>query len=131
MRSQLYVDRFEISPTKMQLSMTLLISQIMLLLYSRGTIAQVLSDSQVGACMFNIRDPTPENQPAASTICESIDRFIDDQPGGRFFEALKNVESQGDFCRISEDRNKIGLYQISEEYYNEAVCFNEELALDG
>ena len=96
----------------------MLISQIVLLVSIQGTVAQE------GACDFNNRDPR-------GVFCESIDGFIDAPPEGRFFEALKNVESQGDFCRISKDRDKIGLYQISEEYYNEAVCFNEELAMNG
>ena len=102
----------------MQLSMTMLTSQIVLLVCIQGTIAQE------GACDFNNRDPR-------GVFCKSIDAFIDDRPEGRFFEALKNVESQRDFCKISKDRNKIGLYQISEEYYNEAVCFNKELAMNG
>ena len=111
----------------MQLSMTMLMSQIvllLLLLYIRETITQTPSDSPEKTCMFDIDD-------SEGVFCESIDRFIDAQPEGRFFEALKKVESQGDFCRISEDSGKIGLYQISEEYYNQAVCFNEELAQNG
>ena len=99
--------------------MTMLISQIVFLLYIQGAIAQQRT------CDFTM------NNPQGVLYCEYIDEFIDDRPGGRFFEALKNVESQGDFCGMSEDRDKIGLYHISEEYYNEAVCFNEDLEMNG
>ena len=94
------------------------ISQIVLLLYIQGTIAQER------ACEFTIND-------SRGVFCDSINGFIDAGPEDRFFGALKNIESQGDFCGMSEDEDKIGLYHISEEYYNQAVCFNEHLKMDG
>ena len=41
------------------------------------------------------------------------------------------MESEGDICKISDDNNKLGPYQISEEYYNDAVADNEELKTGG
>lgn len=48
---------------------------------------------------------------------------------GDFFNALRKVESEGDICKLSAD--KLGPYQISEEYYNEAVEDNAELKTRG
>ena len=51
-----------------------------------------------------------------------------------FFDALRQVESGGDLCKIGADGNgstELGPYQISEEYYNEAVEFNPRLKTGG
>ena len=42
-----------------------------------------------------------------------------------FFDALRKLESNGNLCKI--EGNKAGPYQISEEYYNEAVEYNPQL----
>ena len=53
----------------------------------------------------------------------------------RFFDALRKVESDGDLCKISADGNEssteLGPYQISEDYYDEAVDFNPTLKSEG
>ena len=43
----------------------------------------------------------------------------------RLFKAMRLVESNGNQCKI--DGNKIGPYQISEQYYNEALENNPML----
>ena len=50
-----------------------------------------------------------------------------------FFDALHKVESGGDLCKIGADGNltELGPYQISEEYYNEAVEFDPGLRTGG
>ena len=98
--------------------MNMLILQLILLLYIRKAVSQGLTDNQRQACSFNIRDED-------GVECAAIDPLLDD----RFFDALRTVESQGNLCSKEED--KIGPYHISEEYYNEAVCFDEELRLNG
>ena len=47
----------------------------------------------------------------------------------RFFKALRQIESEGDQCKINEAR--IGPYQLSEQYYAEAVSHDERLRLGG
>ena len=46
-----------------------------------------------------------------------------------FFAALRKAESEGDICKMSAD--KLGPYQISEEYYNDAVEANQALRTGG
>jgi len=46
-----------------------------------------------------------------------------------FFSALRQVESEGDICKMSTE--KLGPYQISEKYYDEAVEVNDQLKLGG
>ena len=48
-----------------------------------------------------------------------------------FFGALRKVESEGNICKMGTDSDKLGPYQISEEYYNDAVESNEELKTGG
>ena len=98
--------------------MNMLILQLILLLYIRKAVSQVPSDNPRQACSFDIND---EN----GVECAAVDALLDD----RFFDALRTVESQGNLC--SKDEDKIGPYHISEEYYNEALCFDEELRLNG
>ena len=47
----------------------------------------------------------------------------------RLFEAIRRIESEGDQCKINKTR--IGPYQLSEQYYNEAVAHDERLKLGG
>lgn len=47
----------------------------------------------------------------------------------RLFEALRQIESEGDQCKINDDR--IGPYQLSERYYDEAVAHDERLKVGG
>lgn len=47
----------------------------------------------------------------------------------RFFDALRKAESDGDICKISAD--KLGPYQISEEYYEDAVGADQTLKTGG
>ena len=47
----------------------------------------------------------------------------------KFFDALRKVESDGDVCKMSA--TKLGPYQISEAYYDEAVEDNQELKTGG
>ena len=54
------------------------------------------------------------------------DNLLDD-----FFDAIREVESNGDLCKVSADGVKLGSYQISEEYYKEAVEFDERLKTGG
>ena len=46
-----------------------------------------------------------------------------------FFNALRKEESDGDMCKI--DADKLGPYQISEEYYEDAVRANQTLKTGG
>ena len=61
--------------------------------------------------------------------CSTINVVIND----RFFEVLRHLESRGDLCNVSKVNGifKIGPYQISENYYNDATCFNESLKMNG
>ena len=52
-----------------------------------------------------------------------------EQRADRFFQVLRNLESGGNICEVIED--KIGPYQLSEEYYDVAVTFNERLSAGG
>lgn len=97
--------------------MNVLMLQLFLLLYIREAVSQVPSNDQGQACSFKIND--------ADVDCTTIDLLLDD----RLYQAIRHVESQGDLCSMNAD--KIGPYHISEEYYNEAVCFDEELKLGG
>ena len=92
--------------------------QLVLLFYIRKTVA-VPPDV---TCQFTITD----------VDCSSINMVLDDK-NGKFFEAVRNVESEGDICKINRDTSatKIGPYQISEDYYNDAACFNEDLERNG
>ena len=74
-------------------------------------------------CEFTVDDDE------VAVDCSTIDVLLDD----RFFEVLKHFESRGDLCNVSKvnDTYKIGPYQISENYYNEATCFNESLKMNG
>ena len=56
-------------------------------------------------------------------------RLTDLSQIGKFFDALRKEESDGDLCNIGE--NGIGPYQISERYYNEAVEYNSQLRNGG
>lgn len=47
----------------------------------------------------------------------------------KVYDALRRVESDGDLCKI--DGDKIGPYQISKQYYDEAVNFNVKLLNEG
>ena len=114
-------DRIQ-AKVKMQLWMNVLILQLVLLLYIRETFSQTASS----ACDFNIDDPEGVD---CSTIDMLLDGGQDRGQEGKLFEAIKYTESEGDLCKING--TKIGPYQISEKYYNEAVCFNDELALNG
>lgn len=80
---------------------------------------QTLAVSSDRPCSLTIRN--------VSDSCSSINVFLND----KFFKAVRKAESEGKLCRISEDNYRIGPYQISEKYYNDAVCFNEELKLNG
>ena len=57
--------------------------------------------------------------------CTKIFQQLDDD----FFDALRKKESDGDICKMSDD--KLGPYQISEEYYNDALTVNTELKTGG
>ena len=48
-----------------------------------------------------------------------------------FFDPLRKVESDGDLCKVGADGNELGPYQISEEYYDEAVEFDPTLGTGG
>ena len=48
---------------------------------------------------------------------------------GKFFDSLRREESDGDLCNIGE--NGIGPYQISEQYYKQAVGYNRQLRNGG
>ena len=66
-------------------------------------------------------------QPEDSDCAYVLQRLGDEQNANRFFEVLRDFESEGDICKISG--NKIGPYQISREYYDVAVGFNEDLLM--
>ena len=59
-------------------------------------------------------------------VCMRIFMQLDD----KFFDALREVESEGDICKMSTD-HKLGPYQISEDYYRESVEANPTLRLGG
>ena len=92
--------------------------QLVLLFYIRKTVAIPPDVS----CEFIISD----------VDCSSINMVLDDEDG-KFFEAVRKVESEGNLCKINQTtgETKIGPYQISEDYYNDAACFNEDLATNG
>ena len=75
----------------------------------------------IALLLFTVQDVYTQQDGCRSAILEKLD---DD-----FFGALRKVESDGDICKISDD--KLGPYQISEEYYNDAVADNEELKTGG
>ena len=94
--------------------------QLVLLFYIRNTVAIPPDVS----CQFTIRDPGVD--------CSSINVVLDDK-NGKFFEAVRIAESEGDVCKINRTTSgtKIGPYQITEDYYNDAACFNEDLETNG
>ena len=47
----------------------------------------------------------------------------------KVYNALRQVESDGDLCKI--DGDKIGPYQLSRQYYDEAVAFDIKLSNEG
>ena len=59
--------------------------------------------------------------------CPSVDQEVNDL----FFEVLKNVESSGNVCKINMSENKLGPYQISKTYYEDAVEFDQNLERPG
>ena len=93
--------------------------QLVLLFYIRKTVAIPPPDV---SCGFTISD----------VDCSSINVILDGGDG-KFFEAVRKVESEGDLCKINQTTGeiKIGPYQISEDYYNDAACFNEDLKTNG
>ena len=66
-------------------------------------------------------------QKAVAQLCPSVDLRLTD----KFFEVLRNVESQGQLCKINVTASKIGPYQISKAYYENALSFNEDLEKPG
>ena len=104
----------------MEFSMNVLILQLLLLLYIREAVSQVPSNDQGRACSFSVNDPGVD--------CATVDILLSDD---RVYQAIRYVESQGNLCSMDVDQSKIGPYHISEEYYNEAVCFDEDLRLNG
>ena len=56
--------------------------------------------------------------------CEKI--FYDFE---KFFNVLRKIESEGDICKLSTE--KLGPYQISKEYYEDAVSSNSQLKSGG
>ena len=75
----------------------------------------------IALLLFTVQDVYTQQDGCRRHILEKLN---DD-----FFGALRKVESNGDICKISDD--KLGPYQISEEYYNDAVADNEELKTGG
>ena len=59
--------------------------------------------------------------------CSRILNKLDDD----FFDALRKMVSDGDFCKVNADANELGPYQISEEFYNDAVDFDPTLRTGG
>lgn len=57
--------------------------------------------------------------------CEKIFTTLNE----KFFNALRKIESEGDICKMSTD--KLGPYQIREEYYEDAVSSNSQLKSGG
>ena len=55
--------------------------------------------------------------------------FSDMEQSKRLFEAIRKVESNGNQCKING--NRIGPYQLSEQYYNEALGNNQNLRNGG
>ena len=77
----------------------------------------------IALLLFSVQDVYTQLDGCTRAI---LDRLDDD-----FFGALRKVESDGNICKMSDDNNKLGPYQISEEYYNDAVADNEELKTGG
>ena len=77
----------------------------------------------IALLLFTVQDVYTQLDGCRRAILEKLD--------DNFFGALRKVESDGDICKISDDNNKLGPYQISEEYYNDAVADNEELKTGG
>ena len=77
----------------------------------------------IALLLFTVQDVYTQQDGCRRFILEKLD---DD-----FFGALRKAESEGDICKMSDDNNKLGPYQISEEYYNDAVADNEELKTGG
>ena len=46
-----------------------------------------------------------------------------------FFNALRKLESDGNVCKIGE--NGIGPYQVSKQYYDQAVNYDQQLKSGG
>ena len=67
------------------------------------------------------------NVPKVAAQCPSVNRHVNDI----FFEVLKNVESSGNVCKINISENKLGPYQISKTYYEDAVAFDQDLKRPG
>ena len=57
--------------------------------------------------------------------CEKIFMTLNE----KFFNALRKIESEGDICKLSIE--KLGPYQISKEYYEDAVSSNSQLKSGG
>ena len=66
-------------------------------------------------------------QPEGSDCAYVRGLLADEQAADRFFEVLRDFESEGDLCKVNRTNNKIGPYQISKEYYDVAVSFNQDL----
>ena len=67
-------------------------------------------------------------QPEDSDCAYVLGLLADEQDADRFFQVLRDFESEGDLCKINSTNYKIGPYQISKEYYDVAVGFNQDLA---
>ena len=72
---------------------------------------------------------------APAQYSDSDCRVFNSELNDDFFDALRKVESDGDFCKVTVDARsnstKLGPYQISEEYYNDAVEFDPRLKTGG
>ena len=66
-------------------------------------------------------------QPEGSDCAYVLGLLEDEEDADRFFQVLRDFESEGDLCKINGTNYKIGPYQISKEYYDVAVAFNENL----
>ena len=64
-------------------------------------------------------------QPEGSDCAYVLNLLRNEQAADRFFQVLRGFESGGNVCKINGTR--IGPYQISREYYDVAVGFNEDL----
>lgn len=66
-------------------------------------------------------------QPEGSDCAYVLGLLDNEQDADRFFQVLRDFESEGDLCKIDRTNSKIGPYQISKEYYDVAVGFNQDL----
>ena len=87
------------------------------------TMLLVLLLVSLQASVVQLQGPAQCNQRIEGYFTTELSRLR------QFLDALRKVESDGNLCNIGE--YGIGPYQISEQYYNQAVRYNPQLRNGG